>query len=123
MSLVPLLTLATGCGQPQDVDSTEAGQVANLVREVADASGREQSFQALFAADAQPDKQVRAQYARFSYRPADQPAVEGDQATIKVLVRHARDDSDAGELEWTAVREGDAWKLKTAPLPAVKGSK
>ncbi len=116
-----LLVVAVGCGQVEQDDSSEAGQVSLLISEVADAATKEQSLQALFAATAKPDKKQRQQYARFSYRPLETPVLAGDRATIKVRVRHARNDAEAGEMEWTAIKEGDAWKLEQAPLPSAKG--
>jgi hypothetical protein len=116
-----LVTVAFGCSQTEDYDASETGKVSILVSEVADASARDQSFLALFAATANPDKKLRPQYARFTFRPVDAPLLERGRATIKVLVRHARNDADAGEVEWTAIKEGDSWKLDQAPLPNAKG--
>jgi hypothetical protein len=115
-----LMACAAGCGAAADVDATEQGKVSNLVSEVADAAARDQSLQALFTTSSKPPKQLRQQYARYSFRALEPPVVEADKATIKVRVRHARNDAEAGEVEWTAVKEGDAWKLEQAPLPAKK---
>ena len=82
-----------------------------------DAAGSERAFQAIFAPGAALDESERPRYRPYMFEMAS-VQVSGDTATAKVRVVDSVDERPVGEeVEWTAVREGERWKLKTAPLP------
>jgi hypothetical protein len=119
ISLVALAVLAAFAGCGEDVPEgqhSEKEQVAKLVRAVADASRTEPSFKALFASGASPQGRANREYAKYTFRPIEEPEVDGESATIAVLVRDVRD-QEIGNVEWTAVKENGEWKLSSAPLP------
>ena len=45
------------------------------------------------------------------------PTIKGDTATIKMRVLVPNTDNEVGQVEWTLVREGGNWKVKSAPVP------
>lgn len=104
------------CGPHGDGESGEADQVSALVQDVSDATTQPKRFEELFAKGKEPDKGRRKEYAQYNFRPIEQPSLDGDTAKVRVLVRD-RMDQTVGEVEWSAAREGDQWRLSNAPLP------
>ncbi|MHB1034580.1 MAG: hypothetical protein ACYC35_09070 [Pirellulales bacterium] len=115
-SLLALVILVVvGCGGRTNWDSTENGQLFFLVSGVAEAAQRPESFQSLFASGSVPAD--AAPYKKYTYQGDQQARISDDTAAMTVIVRDAKSGNEIARKEWTAVKEGGAWKLKTAPLP------
>jgi hypothetical protein len=117
-----LLLLAAACGgcgtrSVPGPDQTEAGALAVVVRTVPDRVRNPNSFRELFADGAAPTEAQRPLYARYQIEPISVPRIEGDTATVEVRVYDDRAGKDIGKVTWTLAKQGDKWKLKTAPLP------
>jgi hypothetical protein len=54
---------------------------------------------------------------KFGYTVVGKPTVSGTTATAKVRVDPASGGATVGEVEWTFEKEGEKWKIKSAPLP------
>jgi hypothetical protein len=111
--LLPFL----GCGSSAPRFGTTPDEVIQLVGCVPDAARSPQSFAAIFSSTSPPDEMKRRQLMQYVF-VARSASVSGDDATVKVEVREPVDNETVGEVEWTAVKEGGAWKLKETPLPA-----
>jgi len=105
-----------GCGPDPSAPLTDTGQLTGLVYNFSDAARSQATFAAMFAASKSPTESERKKYASLNFRPLSDVEINGDQATLKVLVRDLND-QDLAEMEWQAVRENGAWKLTLAPLP------
>lgn len=115
-----LLALAAGgCGSGSsenktglDLGGADATAVATLVEDMNDAKGNAKKVSGLFVKGAAPDaKKLNA----YDYYIVGRPTVTGSDATCKVRL-----DGKGGapvEQEWSFTKEGDKWKIKSAPLP------
>jgi len=115
--LVAFALLTTiGCREPELDRSSDVGQIDVLVGDLSDATRTTATFQALFAPNAAPADAERAKYAKYTYRLAEEPVIDGEQAALRVAVR---DDNDAeiAVADWKATRVENAWRLSAAPLP------
>ncbi|MFH5804378.1 hypothetical protein [Alienimonas sp. DA493] len=128
---VPLIALLiaaavglTGCDEPDPMgppdDSAETA-VRNAVNEVPDRSEDAASFNSLFVGGKAPEGVSAADYYPLRTE-AKAVEVAGDRATVQVAAATAAEYDAAGEdgpptVEWTFVRDGDAWLLESAPLP------
>ena len=112
-----LLTFAAGCGGPAKHIPNEEEKVRELISHVADGASSQKSMATLFAADAAPAETERPRYSKYSYR-AGVPKITGDSATTVVEFLSPFTDKPVGQAEWSCVRDGERWKLKSAPLPA-----
>jgi hypothetical protein len=116
--LLLLLFLApaiSGCKGQTNWDATESGRLFFLVSGVSDAVQRPERFQALFVTGSVPAN-ITA-YRKYTYQGDREARISGDTATMTVIVRDVKSGKEMAQKEWTAVKEGDTWKLKTAPIP------
>jgi hypothetical protein len=91
------------------------GSIKNAVSSLADFAESRPQFEAAFVQGAAPNETEQKKYVQFSLRPKE-PTITGTTANIDVEA------VKPGQLEgtvvkWTVEKEGDKWKLKTAPLP------
>ncbi|HEY1376646.1 MAG TPA: hypothetical protein VGF55_07620 [Gemmataceae bacterium] len=109
---------AAGCGRgPTEAAAADpdGSAVAELVTQVEGARDARRATK-LFAAGAVPPADRLKKLAAYSLAPG-RPAVAGDAATLKIRLTDNRTGADAGEVEWSFVKENGSWKIKTAPLP------
>ena len=95
---------------------SEADQVAQAVREFQGATANPKWFAGAFAQGAAPAEAQRKRYVKHTYAPGS-VSISGDTATIKIKVCDEKYEKVLSETEWTLVKEGGQWKLKSAPLP------
>src|SRR5262245_24903136 len=112
-----VLTGLPGCGASSRdaAPMTDQVQVAQVLSSLADVKNNPKSLAGWFAPGAVPPAPELRKYARYTYRADGRPSVSGDTAPAKVWLLEG--EREAGVVEWTLVREGDRWKLKSAPLP------
>jgi hypothetical protein len=112
------LVFACGCSsspEGPDYGGEEGKQIANLVERMNDDTTSVAKLKASFASGVPAAKKDVKTYRRFHY-DLKHAEVTGDSATGTVAIEsHAG--GDAVEREWTFVKEGDGWKIKSAPLP------
>lgn len=119
IAILIVLYCLIGCGGRDsegrlDLGGEDANKVGVVIDEVNDAKGNPKRLAALFAKGATlPDTKKINPYGFFL---SGKPSVSGAEATCKVRIEGA-DGSLAGEKDWVFVKEGDAWKIKSAPLP------
>jgi hypothetical protein len=122
LALLAGAALATGgCGEaarpPAMPAAGDGRDVALLIDEVNEFKANAKKFPTLFAAGAAPRTADLKKYGAYEFYLGGQPAVNGDAATMLVRVVRAQDRQEAGQTEWTFVKEGNGWKIKAAPLP------
>ncbi len=114
--LLVMFALAGCSGSTPTGPSTDDRDVAAAVAaSIPDAASNAKSFKALFAGDA-PEKE-RTRYTKYQFRTPEKATVSGDTATVKVVVHDDNAGKDVGTVTWELVKQGDKWKLKSAPLP------
>ena len=118
---IVLLTFSTlaGCGGPADGpgEATDEINLSGLVSSVAGLAGNPDpaQFESLFAAGAAP--QDREPYRSLSLMcDASSVDFDGEEATATVTVEDMNE-KVLGEVQWSFVKEGEEWKIKTARLP------
>lgn len=120
MSSIVLLVatvLATGCkekSKTQTLGGEEATKVALLIEEVNEAAGNPKKVEALFATGSAPSDAQKL--TKYGFTIVGKPTVNGTTGTATVRIDSA-EGQKLGEQEWTFEKEGDKWKIKTAPLP------
>jgi hypothetical protein len=115
---VVAFSLAAGCGGPSGAAaSPEEARVLSFITSVPDFAGSPRTFVKDFTKGAAPPKAQLARYRGYNIDVVDGPDVAGETARATVKFLEASTDREAGTADWTLVREGEDWKLKSAPLP------
>jgi hypothetical protein len=104
-----------GCGGSQASSQANKAIVAP-VDAVADAAERPKQFQGLFVTGAVPSEVQRRRFSNLMFQAAQVKPISDSEAAVHVLVTDGKG-AKVGEVDWTVVREGSAWKLKSASLP------
>jgi hypothetical protein len=108
--------LLAGCGSSKEAQK-ENKQINDLIESLQDsASAGRLSLAKCFVKSAAPSAEQTRRMAKYTYQPAGSPSIDGDTATVQVKILDARD-QEIAQKEWTCVREGEIWKLKSAPVP------
>lgn len=111
------LLAAAGCGGSKDGSTpmTDLEGVEQFIASVDDFKEVPQTFGKCFAAGAVPAAAELKKYQKYSFQLDGKPEMRDGEARvpIKVLAK----DKEVGKVEWTVTKEGNSWKLKSAPLP------
>ena len=117
-ALVALTIGLTGCGKSEprgpSFGSEDGKQIAVLLEDLTEAAADTPKASALFAG--QPPANLK-QFGRYRFEVKANPTVSGDTATATVQIVAENDGTEKGATEWSFVKEGGKWKVKTAPLP------
>jgi len=95
----------------------EARRISDVVEQFNESRTNAKRSQGLFARGAMPATAQFKKYGQFSYFTTGTARADGDSATMEITVRDEKTSEDAGTVEWTFKKEGDSWKIATAPLP------
>jgi len=114
-TVMATVLISLGCGGGGGSGKQMLPGIEKLVSEVPDGSRNPTSFKALFAADATVPEKDRKKYGK-GYFMIESKEGDDDTATIQVVYRDI-DGNEQGKASWTVVKEGDQWKLESAPLP------
>jgi len=110
--------LGSGCGESgpggPSYGGEEGRKIAQLVELVNDEKSTSKNLARLFVKGAAP-KDTR-KYPLYYFEVSGEPTVSGDSATAMVKVKQEAGEETV-EKEWSFAKEGDAWKIKSAPLP------
>lgn len=121
-SLALALALFTaGCGGGPSHSSInadgDAKHISHAVDQFNESRMKEKDSEPLFAKGAMPKGREFKRYGGYSYFPTGRARRDGDAATLEVTVRDEKTGEEAGKIEWSFKKEGDAWKIAKAPLP------
>lgn len=112
------LALAQGCGGGDDDSAMPTlNEWEMLIEQIRQASrdGDEQ-FAGVLASGVSIPEEEREKYGNSYYKLRD-ANVASDETKLSLTVKNPNDGSVLGDVTWTVVKEGDAWKLKDAPFP------
>ena len=115
-----LLASLAGCGGTEvvsmpDYGSEEGLKIAQVVSEFNDAKGDAKKFKKAFA-NSPPSN--RKDYEKVTYEVAvGSPKIDGTTATAQVTIHKESNYEVIDTKEWTFVKVGDSWKIKSAPIP------
>ena len=111
--------LLPGCGPPKAVEpaNPEVAQVTSVICSLPDYTDNVVKLGRKFSKDAQPTEALRSRIWKYNFAIAGPIKIEGDTATAPVKLTLAQGGEAKGVFEWSAVKEGDIWKLKKTPLP------
>jgi len=115
-----VLTLAAiagcnGCGRGNlNPPVSLADSIAALVSNVHNVVAAPEQPEIFFSKDASIDEDLM-RYGEYLFSPTDVD-ISGDTATVKLRIED-NESNVLGTVEWTVVKEGEEWKIKTAPLP------
>lgn len=110
----------TGCGgdsggKPLDMGGEDGSKISTVIEDVNDAVGNTKQLDTLFVKGSKPSDPKKM--VKYGYSIVGKPTVSGTTGTAKVRVDPAGGGATVGEVEWTFEKVGDAWKIKSAPLP------
>jgi hypothetical protein len=121
---------AIGCGDAKPVpkEDRDIEKITAVLRGLPDVASNPARASEFFAAGMVPSEKELSRYAGWSYDLTAPPTIAGDTATVRVqiqsLVKGLAPQGKEGEgptmrkqADWSFVRDGDRWKLKSAPLP------
>jgi len=108
--------LVAGCGKDKPPVATDKQKIMGIVSALSDAWRNPDSFQRLFVEGAAPDAKQRSRFGQYSFE-VKSTSVEGERIIATVIAREVQTGNAVGELQWMLVREGDQYKLQSAPLP------
>jgi len=118
-----LLLLTAGCNDsavapvPLDFGGGDEGkQIAELVDRMNDQSNSVSRLKASFATGTAIGYQATRQYPKYRYELKGTVSVNDNTASATIAIEpHAG--GTLVEKPWTFVKEGTAWKIKSAPMP------
>jgi hypothetical protein len=112
--LVLIGGMLVGCGG-EEAGPSQSEQVTMMIANLPDSANKPDRWESFFAAGAAPAVPDRPKYGSLMLHAMD-AKLSGDEGTVKVLVEDING-AKVGDVEWTVVREGGTWKIKSAPLP------
>ena len=115
-SLVIVLASCGGGGGQTEFMPTEEDSVREVISGLPGAASDPQEFRAMFVEGAAPAESERQKYGPYMCR-ANSLKIDGATATATVEVEDGNTGEIVGEVEWTLARQGEQWKLQSAPLP------
>jgi len=122
--LLLLAIVLPGCGGTDtsatglvDMGGADGNKIAFVVEDLNDSKGSGKKFNASFAKGSTPTAVEAKKFSPYQFTVVGKPTVNGSEATAKVSVQKEGDGKEIGEKEWSFVKEGDAWKIKSAPMP------
>lgn len=122
-AIVPLFLCAflVGCGTTAPTGpsygSDDGRKIAVLVGDLNDVKSLPDRYKKLFATGVALSATERKKLDTIHYEVQGEPTVNGDAATATIAMRsESASSADLGTKEWAFVKEGDQWKIKSAPL-------
>jgi hypothetical protein len=116
--LAVLLSSCSGGGKPGNYGGADGKKIADLISDLDDTLQNPKKTAATFSGDAQAKVTAGlAKYRSLTYSLVGEPVVSGNTATAQVAIEQSSSGKKLGEKEWTFVKEGEAWKIQSAPLP------
>ncbi len=119
--LILSFLFALGCGSSDtpiapDFGGEDGKQIAAVVDRMNDESNTVSRLKESFASGTTIEKKQTKTYSQYRYDLKSKVSVNGDTATGTVTIEKNAG-GDPVEKEWIFVKEGDKWKIKSAPLP------
>jgi hypothetical protein len=97
-----------------DLGGAEANAIGMLLDDIAELGNNPKKVEAIFAKGAKPSD--LKSYSKYGYSLVGKPSASGTTGTCKVRIDDLKSGEKVTEIDWTFEKEGDKWKVKTAPL-------
>src|SRR5262245_56245646 len=94
-----LFLVLTGCGPRASAPSGSAEEVESFVSSLDDICSLPGSLPGYFAPGSVPDRATLRRYARYNYKAASKPRINGSEATVKIEITDLKGQR-VGEQEW-----------------------
>ncbi len=119
--LLLVVAYGTGCNNKKDSPGgggEDAGKIRLLISNTADMSRNIDQLKPLFTSDVKLTEEQRKKFHDYTILTSTEkpPRFDGNTCTVGVVIKDAAG-KELPSQEWTAVKEGDKWLLKSAPLP------
>ncbi len=116
-----LLAIVGGCSSsdspsPPDNGGEDGKKISELVERMNDESNSVAKLKDMFATGTPIEKKQTKTYSLYHYDLKGKVRVEGTTATGIVAIEKTAG-GEPVEKEWAFVKEGDKWKIKSAPMP------
>ena len=118
--VIPFLGFGCGSSTPAgpSYGSPDGRKIAELIDKLNDDKGMAARVKQLFASGVTLSSAELKKIWTIFYEVKGEPVVTGDTATATIAMRsESASSADLGTKEWAFVKEGDKWKIKSAPLP------
>ena len=117
IALVFTLVAGLGCGRGSSPKQFQPPtEVEQLVYDMADSAVTPDEFKAMFAQGVEVPEADRKTYSLSGFG-LEKTVMESETAATLHVVVNSPEGEEKGKVEWSAVKDGDKWKLKSAPLP------
>ena len=117
VTTIAALAAIVGCGgptKPLDMGGEDGQKVSLLIEDINDSKGNPKKMSELMVT-AVSAAEVK-KFDPYEFSIIGKPSMNGTNATCKVRVDKISGEQ-AGEVEWGFEKVGDAWKIKSAPVP------
>lgn len=106
-----------GCGGGDEKhEQSQREALDGVLSSFSDQASNPKSLKVWFTDGKAPaDKDLKA-YQNKMYMVADEPTVDGTTATASVQITNEKTGSEIGKLTWTFAKDGEKWKIVSAPL-------
>lgn len=106
-----------GCGGGDEKHvQSEREALDGVLSSFSDQAPNSKTLKVYFTDGKAPDAKALRAYQGKMFSTADEPAVADAKATIKVTVADEKTGKNLGPFEWTFAKDGDKWKIESAPL-------
>jgi hypothetical protein len=107
-----------GCASSHDAPPpTDETSLVQVVKSFNGSTSDPRNAPQWFVQGSVPPAAELQKFAKYDCRVVGKPTIKGDTATIKMRVLVRQTDNEVGQVDWTLVKVGDTWKVKSAPLP------
>jgi len=106
-----------GCGKSAPEAGGDVDTIQKLVQSLPDRASNPKVFKDFFVDGSAPSDKDRPSFSKYQLKSGGRPTVSGDTATMNVVFYDDTAGKDVGTTTWTFAKQGDKWKIKTAPLP------
>ena len=115
---IALLLPLSGCGNGLPEISQEEKGIELLIDNWNNAKDNPKKAIEYFAQGSVPPADQLKRYREFTFAMTNRPSTSGSSVTLPIEITTIRaKQQNITRLEWTLEKEGDVWRIKTAPLP------
>jgi len=105
-----------GCGSGGALEP-EMSDFGRLLMNAPRAATEDAAYSKVFVEGAELDKDRKRYYRYLFDLESDSAGPEDNTRTLKITVKDSSTAETVGTVDWTAVKVGEEWRIKAAPLP------
>ncbi len=115
IAAIGLIVLA-GCGGDEKREQSQKEALEGVLSSFGDQASNPKTLKVYFSDGKAPAEKDLKAYQNKSYMVTEEPKVEGGIVTACVKVTDEKDGKELGTFTWTFTRDGEKWKIESAPL-------